>query len=168
MLALVLPRVVALAAAVLALARASGVAVRFADEVVGLNHVDERLVARLCRRCRVQERVRVLDLGLELEAVTDVGLAVARVVDVDVVPRAVVEPVEVRAAGGILERDPVRDHRQLMFFVAVRGRIVLDRERVDVGVVRGGIECGERCLAVARANSERDRHCDRRESSDDR
>ncbi len=95
--------------------RAAGlpaVAVRLAHDRVGLLHVELRVADRRDARQRVQERVLVEDLRLELEPVADVEPAVAGVVDVEVVPRAVVEAVEVRPACGILERDPVRDDRE--------------------------------------------------------
>ena len=77
----------------------------------------------------------------EREAVTDVVLAVAGVVDVDVVTRLRVELVEVRAAGGVLERHPVGDDRQ-------RVRSVLRRIGVDVRVVGGWVDRCQRCLSV--------------------
>ena len=76
--------------------------VRLARDGVGLHDVELRVVDRGDAGQRVEERVRVADLGLELEPVADVCVAVAGVVDVQVVARAVVEPVEVRAA----RRDP--------------------------------------------------------------
>src|SRR5437763_1831857 len=108
----------------------------------------------------VQERVLVQVVRLERELVTDVVHAVTRVVDVDVVVRAVIEPVEVRAARGILERDPVCCHRQ-------RARGVWRRERVDIGVVRGWVQRRQRGLAVTRAEAQGHSDCrrgkDRRE-----
>ena len=65
---------------------------------------------------------------LELPAVGDVLAPVTGVVDLDVVARLRVELAEVRAAGRILERDPVRDDREA-------ARRVRRGERVDVGVV---------------------------------
>ena len=124
------------------------VLVPLAEEVVGLHDVELRIVEARHSGQRVQERVLVPDVRLELELVTDVVLPITRVVDVDVVVGAVVEPVEVRTARRILERDPVRHHRQLP------GRVVR-RERIDVGVVRGRVECRVRGFAVARADAHR-------------
>ena len=124
------------------------VPVPLTGDVVGLHDVELRIVEARDSGQRVQERVLVPDVRLELELVTDVVLPVTRVVDVDVVVGAVVEPVEVRTARRILERDPVRHHRQLP------GGVVR-RERVDVGVVRGRVERRVRGFAVARADAHR-------------
>ena len=96
-------------------------------------------------------------LGLvpEPEPVADVGLAVAGVVDVDVVPRLLVELVEVRAAGRVLERNPVRHDRQRVLRVR---RGVTHRRPCRRAV--GSIE-RERRFPVAGAKSERHRHPDR-------
>ena len=80
---------------------------------VGLVLVQVGRVDRVDRRGRIQERVGVPDVVLEREQEPNVGPAVAGVVDVQPVPRTLVELVEVRPSGRILERDPVGDHRQL-------------------------------------------------------
>ncbi len=123
---------------------------RLPDQVVALNHVQARIVKVLCTRARIEERVRVSDIGLELEQVPDVGNAVAGVVDAHVVPRPVVEPEEVRTVGRNLARDPVRRDRQ-------RVGPVLGRECVDVGVVGRWIEGDVWRLPVTRAEPQRDR-----------
>jgi hypothetical protein len=91
---------------------------------------------------------------LEPEPVPDVGTAVTGVVDVDVVARLRVELVEVRPTGRVLERNPVRHDRQRVLRVGCG-------ERVDVGVVTGRIDRGERRFPVAGAEGERNGHRDR-------
>jgi hypothetical protein len=117
---------------------------------VRLLDVQVRVVDRPDRRRGVEVGVLVAHPRAEHEAVADVVAAVARVVDVQVVGRAVVEPVEVRASGGILEGNPVGDQRERPWCVGCR-------EGVDVGVVRGGVERRQRRFAVARADAQRDR-----------
>ena len=100
---------------------------------VGLDQVEVGVLALLGvvrdRVGVVEERARVLDLGVEPELVGDVLVAVAGVVDLDLVLHVIREAVEVRAAGGLLERHEVRDERRGV------GR-VRRAEGVDVGVVR--------------------------------
>ncbi len=100
--------------------------------------------------------VLVVELGAEVEAVAHVGFAVAGVVEVDVVARPVVEAVEVRAAGGILEGHPVGHHRDLV-------GVGLGGEEPDVGVVTERVGRGERCLPVTGAGAQGDRDGHRRE-----
>ena len=118
--------------------------VGLALERVELLDVELRIGDRAHARQRVQERVRVADLGPELPLVADVVVAVARVVDVDVVRRPRVEAVEVRPAGRILERDPVGDDRQRILRI-------IGRVRVEVGVVGRRVDRRERRLAMARS-----------------
>ena len=131
--------------------------VALAPDRVGLHEVELRVVDRADARQRVEERVRVADLGLELEPVADVVLAVAGVVDVEVVRRPIVEAVEVRAAGRILERDPVADQGHRPWSVG-------GHEGVDVGVVRRRVERRQWRFAVARsrAGSNREHACRKR------
>ena len=89
---------------------------------------------------------------LELPPVGDVLVAVTGVVDLDVVARLGIELAEVRAAGRLLERDPVGDDRQAAWRV-------LRREGVDVGVVRRRVEHDAGRLAVRGAEDHRDDHC---------
>ncbi len=128
---------------------------RLADDVVALGDVHVRVVDRRDLRERREERVGIADAGPEGEAIANVGVTVARVVDVDVVPGPVVEAIEVRTAGGILERMPVGHDGQ-------RIRRIARRERVDVGVVGGRIHRDVRRFAVARADAERNRYGARR------
>src|SRR5262249_40753816 len=69
---------------------------------------------------------------VELPPVGDVLDAVAGVVDLDVVARVRIELAEVRAAGRVLERNPVGDDRQLARRVRGGGR-----EQVGVVGARG-------------------------------
>ena len=66
-----------------------------------------------------------------------------------------IELVEVRAAGGLLERDVVGDDRHL-------GRVVRADEGVQIGVVGGWIAGDERRLTVARRE-----HAGRRRESEE-
>ena len=79
--------------------------------------------------------------AVEPELVGDVGDPVAVVVDVDLVEHVVAELEEVRAAGGLLQRDVVRDHRH-----RVRG--IRADERVEVGAVGDGILGDFWCFCV--------------------
>ena len=122
--------------------------VGLAVEVVRLDEVEVRIVDRVDRRRRVEERVRVAEPLAELPPVRDVLAAVAGVVDLDVVARLRIELAEVRAARRVLERDPVRDDRQVV-------RRVGRRERVEVRVVRRRVGEDRRGLAVTRAAAAR-------------
>ena len=136
------------------------VLVRLARDRVALLDLELGIVDPAHARQRIQERVLVQVVRLELEQVADVVHTVAGVVDVDPVVRAVIEPVEVRAARGILERDPVGYDREVAC-------CVWRSERVDVCVVRGRVQCRQRGLAVARAEAQGHSDCrrgkDRRE-----
>jgi hypothetical protein len=72
--------------------------------------------------------VLVVEPRAKLEAVAHVRVAVTGVVDVDVVTRAVVEAIEVRSAGRILEPGPAGGDRDLAWSA-------LRREGPDVSVV---------------------------------
>ena len=88
------------------------------------------VAVELFDRAGVVEEAVLAHLGGELEQVGHVGLAVAVVVDVDAVQHVVAELVEVRAAGGILERDVVGDQRDRPGFVGMGAD-----EGVGVGAV---------------------------------
>ena len=124
-----------------------------ARHAVGLTHVEIRIVERGDRPGVVQEGALVLDAGLEAELVDDVVLGVAVVVDVDSIEHVIAELVEVRAASGRLERDPVRDQGDGV-------RCVRAHEGVGVSVVRQRIGGDERRLAVARCQSQIRRSAD--------
>src|SRR2546430_1345572 len=113
------------------------VLVRLARDRVALLDLELGIVDPARARQRIQERVLVQVVRLELEQVADVVHTVAGVVDVDPVVRAVIEPVEVRAARGILERDPVGYDREVAC-------CVWRSERVDVCVVRGWVQRRQR------------------------
>ena len=118
---------------------------------VGLHHVPVRAVDRVDRLpVRVQERVRVPGLRLEVEQVPDVGDTVTGVVDVQVVVGVVVELVEVRPAGRILDRHPVPNDRQ-----GARG--ILRSEGVGVRVVSRRIDRGQGRLSMRGAKAQRHR-----------
>jgi hypothetical protein len=80
-------------------------------EVVGLTAVEVRAVDAVDRTRVVEERSRVGVGRRERELVGDLRAPVVVVVDVDRVGDVVAELEEVRAAGGILERDVVGDDR---------------------------------------------------------
>src|SRR4029078_7580198 len=81
--------------------------------------------------------------------------------DVDVVPRFRVELVEVRTPGRILEGNPVRGDRKRM-------RSVVRGIRVDVRIVAGWIDRGQRRLPVTGAKTERHGYPDCDHRGDDR
>ena len=114
--------------------------VGLADQEVVVGERRDRAVVVEERRDAVLARAL---LGLEPELVGHVVDGVAVVVDVDLVPDGGVELVEVRAAGGLLERDVVGDDRDL-------GRVVGADERVQVRVVGRRIAGDQGRLAVAR------------------
>ena len=117
-----------------------------ARDAVELRPVPVGVRERVDRAGVVEERVRVPRLGAEAELVADVLVAVAGVVDLDLVEDVVAEAVEVRTAGGLLERDVVRENRD-------RIRPVRAHERVDVGVVGDRILGDQRRLSVARSGA---------------
>ncbi len=119
------------------------------EQVVPLPVVVVLVVERGDLTGGVEDRVRVLDVVAEAPLVGDVLDGVAVVVDVDRVEHVLAEPVEDRAGGGVLRRDPVGDERD-------RVGVVRAHERVDVGVVGGGVLRDERGLAVARGVDARD------------
>lgn len=110
-------------------------------DVVRLRDVQVGVVEALDRARVVQERLLVLDVRLEGEAVEQVALPVTVVVDVEVVLRVLGELVEVRAAAGLLEGDPVGDDRRRVGLVGAD-------ERVDVRVVVLGVARDQRGLPV--------------------
>ena len=119
------------------------VTVRHAGNGVGLDPVPARAgqagdLARV-----VQERVRVLDVGLEPELVDDVRIGVHVVVDHELIQHVVAELVEVRAAGRSLERDVVHDQGDGV-------RLVRADEGVRIGVVGDRILRDRRRLAMGR------------------
>ena len=123
---------------------------------VGLRDVPVRAVDRVDRLpVRVQERVGVRGLRVEVEPVPDVGNAVTGVVEVQVVVRVVVELVEVRPAGRVLERHPVPDDRQC-------AGSVLRREGVGIRVISRRIDRGQGRLSMRGAKAQR--HRDRQRS----
>src|SRR6266446_8462233 len=76
---------------------------------IELRPVPARAVKRRDGACVVEERVRVLDLGLEMKPIRDVGFCVSVVVDVDRVTDVVAELEKVRTAIRAFERNVVRD-----------------------------------------------------------
>ena len=113
-------------------------------DAVGLRAVPVRVAERRDRARVVEERVRVPRRRREAELVADVVLTVTRVVDLDLVEHGVVEAREVRPAGRSLERDVVRDERDL-------ARVVRTDERVQVGVVGARVLADQRRLRVTRS-----------------
>jgi hypothetical protein len=111
-------------------------------QFVGLADVEVRIVERSDRAGGIQEGVRVLNVGVELEAVGDVRPRVAVVVHMDLVAGVLVEVVEVRPAVRVLERDVVGDDRDGV------GLIGAD-EGVQVGVVHRRVLADQRRFAVA-------------------
>ena len=111
-------------------------------QVVVLRPVPVRAVERRDRPGVVEERVRVPRDRVEPELVAQVIPAVPVVVDLDLVENRVVERREVRPAGGLFERDEVRDHRDSV-------RVVRAHERVQVGVVGSRVLADQRRLRVA-------------------
>ena len=98
-------------------------------QVVGLVDVQVRVVERRHRPEIAQELTRIVTHDrVEDPGVREVGDGVAVVVDLDVVLRVVGPGVEVRAAVGLLERDPVRDQGH-------RAGVIRAGERIHVGVV---------------------------------
>ncbi len=131
--------------------RAVGLARRRPDALldgVGVVDVLVRIARRGERAGVLQERVPVADVARELDAVDPVLERVAVRVDVELVADVGLEVREVGSAGGLLERDPVRDHHE------ARGR---DRiaEEVDVGVVGDGVGRDSRRFPMARGESGR-------------
>jgi hypothetical protein len=125
-----------------AVAVVAGHAVALADVEIGIGERSDR--ARV-----VEKRLLVLDRRLEPELVDDVVLRVAVVVDVDAIQDIVAELVEVRAAAGRFQRNPVGNQRH-------RARCVRADKRIDVGVVRQRIGGDEGRLAMARRHGEED------------
>ena len=111
---------------------------RVAEDAVELLHEHVARGARV----QVAGRGRLRSARDELVPVAHVPLAVAGLVNVEVVPGGVREEIEVRAAVGLLERDPVADDRH-------RVRSIRAPEGVQVGVVCGGILEERRGLPVA-------------------
>ena len=113
----------------------------------GVRLLDAQVVSLVRRRVDrpgvVEEGVRIRHLRLESEVVRDVFAPVAVVVDVQGVENGRIEPVVVRAARRILERDVVRDDRDGV-------RVVRAHERVDVRVVGSRIVRDQRSFPVAR------------------
>ena len=123
------------------LAQHLALAVLDAGHVVELAAVPVRAVERQDRAGVVEERVRVPQLGLEVERVGDVVLAVAAVVNVDLVQHVVAERVEVRPARRALQGDVVGDQRDRVGLVGAD-------EGVHVGAVGNRVLRDLRCLAV--------------------
>src|SRR5215207_4893448 len=108
---------------------------------VGLPTVPVRVVQAGDLAGVVEERPLVANPGREPELVGDVGLRISVVVDVDLVEDVVAELVEVRSAGGALQRDVVGDQGHCVWLVRTD-------ERVDVGVIGDQVLRDLRCLAV--------------------
>ena len=112
-------------------------------QVVGLVHVQVGIVDRRDRTGVVQELARVTGDRRERPRVGEIGHGVAVVVDLDVVASVLGPRVEVRAAVGLLEREPVGDQGNGV------GGVGAD-ERIDVGVVGAGIARDQWGFTMAR------------------
>ena len=112
------------------------------DRVV-LRPVPVRVGERVDRAGVVEERVAVPGLRPEVELVGHVLPSVSRRVDLELVEHVVAERVEVRPAGGLLERDVVGNDRDRVGPVGAH-------ERVHVRVVRNRVLADRRSLSVAR------------------
>lgn len=118
------------------------------DQVVDLAEVQVRVVQRGDLAGVVEELVRVIAVAAaEAPAVGDIGDTVTAVVDLDVVAQVVAERVEVRAAVGLLHRNPVRHHGDGVGLVGAG-------ERVHVGVVRPRVPGDQGRLTVAGGHAE--------------
>ena len=85
-----------------------------ARQAIELADVQVRIVERGHRAGVVEERRRVADFGREPPLERDVFDRIPVVVDVDLVDDVRIERVEVRSAVRLLERDEVRDERDLV------------------------------------------------------